>query len=158
MKIPKQLYVTGREYGNYIQGFLHPHEPTSKTDAKKKKTQMEWAYGFYGQAGAYETNDGLVYLSRRNVLFGMYTEGYTLTLADYQPQVWENEPLEGFKIRQSVSRSSTSNKLWQIDDPRGVVFEITTGCMETLLEQGTVSKNEILGKCIWLGNKNLAYA
>ena len=69
-KIPKQIYVVSQnrietEYpipGNWNVrnevdhnfGFLHPHEPNKATDAKRKKTQHDWAYrGMYEKNGEF---------------------------------------------------------------------------------------------------------
>jgi len=59
-KIPAQLFVVSQNRKEYVYpvpgnwevhdeedhnfGFLHPHEPNKATDAKRKQTQMSWAY------------------------------------------------------------------------------------------------------------------
>lgn len=74
----------------------------------------------------------------------------------HPPQVWDNNPLTGFKIEKSVSRYSTSNKLWRILDPRGVEFEISTGCLEQIIEDATILKGGVIdAKCVWMSNKTL---
>lgn len=63
--------------------------------------------------------------------------------------VYDNVPMTGFKIGKSVSRWSTSNKLFRLIDPRGFEVEITTGNLEMLLRDVTVVKGEIQEKCLW---------
>jgi len=62
---------------------------------------------------------------------------------------YENEPLEGFFIAESVARWSTQNKLFRVRDPRGFVVEVPTGNISTLLKYTTVSKGFIQEKCLW---------
>lgn len=62
---------------------------------------------------------------------------------------FDNFPASGFRIVGSVSRWSTSNKLIQVEDPRGFVVEIPTGNLTTLLKHTTVEEGEIKEECIW---------
>jgi hypothetical protein len=157
MKIPKELYVVQKtELCETLPlGFLNGYEPQSKSFPKKKETMFKWAY-----------SDGWHYIfpvEKDGIVFKVFQERkngnveQTLIEAGEQPKIWTNEPMEGFRILTSVSRHATSNKLWRIADPRGIQFEITTGSMEKILEVGTVIKNEIVGKCVWVSNKNLQY-
>ena len=162
MKIPKQLFITAKNSSYYdstknesipeILGFLHPHD-TTKADAKRKKTQLDWAYGdWYILEGKYR------HKGRR---WDIENGGQNVIVWDKQiddsvyPKIWDNVPLSGFRILRSVSRHSTSNKLWRILDPRGIVFEISTGCLEEILLEGSVINGIIQGECVWIGNKNL---
>jgi len=63
--------------------------------------------------------------------------------------VYDNIPLEGFKLGKSVSRWSTSNKLFRLEDPRGFTVEISTGNLEMLMRDVTIVKGVIQGKCVW---------
>lgn len=154
MKIPKQLYVTGRDG----LGFLHPHG-TDKGAEKRRQTQMHWAYNEYSNAKYEFRESGLLWVTNTRWVYNgpgaIHENITTVKPADFQPAIWENEPLEGFTIKDTVSRWTTSNKLWLIHDPRGLDFEITTACMETILATTTVSKRKMLGKFIWVANKNL---
>jgi hypothetical protein len=152
-KIPKELYVTVKipyegEVVDYPLGFLHAHEPHLSTSAKKRDTQESWAY-----SGEIFEQSGKWYRKTFSWKSGQYETQEIET--PYIPRVWTNEPLNGFKILTSVSRYSTSNKLWRILDPRGIQFEITTGCLENLILETDLVKGEIQGKCIWVSNKNL---
>jgi hypothetical protein len=70
------------------------------------------------------------------------------------PKVIDNIPLSGFKIDQFISRSSTSNKVWRILDPRGFILEISTANMEDILMKGSIVKGELIGDYIWDFGKN----
>jgi hypothetical protein len=173
-KLPAELYVTAKlqpfyDNGKIIGydntfGFLNAYEPHKASFAKKRATQEEWAYK--GCIHNYK-------LERRGPLdYPEYwitgEEWATWTantarqkvavdrLADPQPQVWKNDPLRGFKVLNSVTRYSTSNKLWRILDPRNIEFEISTACLETLImEAGILKGGEIDAPCAWMSNKNL---
>lgn len=67
-----------------------------------------------------------------------------------------NEPIDGFEIDKSVSRYSTSNKLWRIKDPRGFILEISTENMEMLLNNCTMDRGVVKGKCIWGSSSKMA--
>ena len=73
---------------------------------------------------------------------------------EYIPEIWDNVPLDGFEIVDTV-RQYGGNKLFRVKDPRGVEFEIKAECLFEILSDGTISKGKILDKCIWLGNKRL---
>jgi hypothetical protein len=155
-KIPKELYVTVKipyegEVVDHPLGFLHDYAPHLASSAKKRETQESWAYG-----GEIFEQDGRWYRK----VFSWTSRQYEVQEIEppYIPRVWKNEPLSGFKILTSVSRYSTSNKLWRILDPRGIQFEITTGCLESLISVTDIVKGEIKGSCIWVSNKNLVLA
>lgn len=163
MKIPKELYVVAQNAlpGELPLGFLHGYEPQSKAFAAKKETMLQWAYTFNVSFPSINEVNGIFHYHQREYTINEAENKYEtkdwLEVAENQPRIWANEPLEGFRILTTVSRYSTSNKLWRIADPRGIQFEITTGSIEKILEVGTVIKNEIVGKCVWVSNKNLQY-
>lgn len=80
---------------------------------------------------------------------------YDYEVEKYKPYVmpeellFDNTPINGFKVVGSVSRWSTSNKLIQIEDPRGFVVEIPTGNLTTLLKHTTITECEVMGECLW---------
>lgn len=166
VRVPKQLFVV-RNKPNGIEpplGFLHEYSPHTATGRKKMQTQFEWAYG----ASSYncevvEENGNWIRRGWQwvwdDVNKRQNKEDFDQIInADWAPAVWDNVPLTGFKIKDTVSRYSTSNKLWKILDPRGVVFEITTEVFENIVLNGTIIKGEIQDECIWLANKNLVLA
>lgn len=165
-KIPKQLYVVAQATVDQVDpvtgqityhknplGFIHAHEPGKTADDKRKSTQHGWAYS--GKK-IYKVGDDWWwsgadwdYKTRTRIPFDSPIP------AGLEPQIWDNDPIEGFKVMKTVSRYSTSNKLWRILDPRGCQFEISTQSFEDIVMNGTIINGEIQGKCVWVSNKNL---
>lgn len=71
-----------------------------------------------------------------------------------EEHVYKNVPMKGFKLGKSVSRWSTDNKLFRLEDPRGFVVEISTGNLEMLMRDVTIVKGEIQEECLWGREKN----
>ena len=160
-KIPKQLFITVKRVEPYNDdpyrfGFLNAYEPTKATFEKKKKTQMDWAYGSSFHS-LWEDRDGVIWTNKSIVEYGYYTKDREIVQVsdDLQPFIFDNVPRTGFKVLRSVSRYSTSNKLWRILDPIGLEFEITTGCFEDIVMNATIINGEIQGECVWVSNKKL---
>jgi hypothetical protein len=174
-KFPKQLYVVSQnrpeyEYpdpGNYQNkietphnfGFLHPHEPHLKPDASRKETQIRWAYS-HGEP--YQIGDQWWIKGNEreydyNTRQWMYHPFDHMMDPRYAPRVWDNEPLTGFQIIDTVNRYR-GNKLFKVMDPRGVEFEITASSLFQLLMDGAVDKGVITVPCLWKANKNLVVA
>lgn len=165
-KAPKQLYVTAKKQPLYENGvvigfetplgFLNAYEPGKTAFEKKRKTQEEWAYGTYLQDFRMEQRGTDFFITGWSWEWSTKTKVQKDEPADPQPQIWDNTPMRGFRIMKSVSRYSTSNKLWRVLDPRGVEFEISTAVLEQLIEDATILKGgEIDAECVWLANKNL---
>jgi hypothetical protein len=166
VKIPKQLYIVSekvidREYSKpdyksftetiHNFGFLHPHEPTLKTDAKRKQTQNDWAYH-----GCPYFQDGVWMVKGSEYNYGnrSYERFDKLIDLEYAPRIWENEPLRGFKIIDTVNRYR-GNKLFKVLDPRGLEFEVTVASLFEIIQSGCIEKGEIKSGCVWKANKNL---
>lgn len=62
---------------------------------------------------------------------------------------YDNSPQEGIKIAGSVSRWSTSNKLFRVEDPRGFTVEIPTSNLSALLQCTTVTNGVVMEPCVW---------
>jgi len=164
-KIPKQLFVTCQKANKFPLGFLHEYSPHTTGGQKKMKTQTDWAYVNSSTIQVVEEN-GVWY--RRGFSHQYFNVGGLLQAVQVPvdeiidqslaPRIWDNVPLEGFTISTTVSRYSTSNKLWRIIDPRGVEFEITTENFEDLVMNTTIKQGEILSPCVWVKNKHLALA
>ncbi len=60
-----------------------------------------------------------------------------------------NTPIEGFTVGQSVSRWTTSNKVFRVKDPRGFEVEIPTDNLAMLLQTCTTTNSVIQEKCVW---------
>jgi hypothetical protein len=170
MKIPAQLFVTQKAaYGGQPRlGFLNVYEPGKVAFEKKKETQLKWAYDRrdYTHTEIVNVVENGVWVTKGVLLtypvpyvsgVPPTRTGFTEVIAN-PPVIWDNVPTVGFKIAKSVSRYSTSNKLWRINDPRGVQFEISTQVFEDLISEVTIIKGEIQEPCIWMGNGKLVAA
>lgn len=61
----------------------------------------------------------------------------------------DNDPIKGIYIGSSVSRWSTSNKLFRVNDPRGFTVEVPTDNIATLLHLTTVTHGVVEEECVW---------
>lgn len=169
-KLPVKLYVTSKDQGTDLPpfGFLHAYEPGKAAFEKRRLTQETWAYHTNSVNGKIEEQNGVWYLVGTRWMYDdtlKYDDpGYRYRAPLHEvlrnpPLIWNNDPLEGFRITKSVSRWSTSNKLWRILDPRGIEFEISTGVLEQIIDDATILKGGVIdAKCIWMANKNLVVA
>lgn len=66
-----------------------------------------------------------------------------------EDDIIDNTPTKGFYVGISVSRWSTSNKLFRVEDPRGFTVEIPTDNLATVLHHTTVIKGVIQEECVW---------
>ena len=168
-KIPKKLIVFPRypDPEETHLGFLHAHTMDAAGE-KRRKTQMEWAYGYGGCYGYTVCYQGEFTLNSVPEKFQngrrVWDRGMNKSQLEYRdvpkeffPQIWDNDPLEGFKILESKSRYSTSNKVWRVLDPRGIVFEIKTMHLEEIMMATDILKGAIVGKCQWAGNSILKF-
>jgi len=119
-----------------------------------KKTQTDWAYG----RSAFK-----VWQKENGEWWSKCTDGWYTTPKvvwerpldpKYAPRIWDNVPLSGFKLVNTVSRER-GNKLFRVMDPRGVEFEITVKSLFRILSEGTVSNGIIMNECVWAKNKDL---
>ena len=172
-KVPDQIYVVSQKRSEYEYpvpgnwnvkneiehnfGFLHPHEPTKATDAKRKHTQHQWAYsGMYEKNGEFwekgvEWIYNPVMHSHANIPYDRPIDPL------YAPKVWDNVPLTGFTLIDTVNRYR-GNKLFKVMDPRGIEFEITVQSLYHILCEGTVSNGLIVDACVWAKGKDLVVA
>ncbi len=166
IKYPPKLYVVTQKQADYNTnaplGFLHAYEPGKAAFEKKRETQINWAYNSLGihdfkleertpdyfiTGFKWERDPSSVSYNSIKVPFR--------ELITNPPMVWDNLPQVGFKVMKSVSRYSTSNKLWRILDPRNVEFEITTDVMEEVINDATIRNGVIENECVWSKNKVL---
>ena len=81
----------------YPLGFMTPYD-TDAAYEKRKSTVVSWTRGTYVQTK--DTSD------------------------DYEGIILDNVPQSGFRIAGSVSRWSTENKAFNVQDPRGFTLQI----------------------------------
>jgi hypothetical protein len=68
---------------------------------------------------------------------------------DIEPRIMDNVPTRGFRLKEVVSRYSTSNKLFRVLDPRGFELEISADNLLELAMNSTIVKGEIVDECVW---------
>lgn len=61
----------------------------------------------------------------------------------------DNVAQSGFKISRNISRWSTSNVVWRIEDPRGFELEISSANMAYLMGNSILDHGTILRELIW---------
>lgn len=74
---------------------------------------------------------------------------YVIPAKNGEEFIADNTPTTGFYVGSSVSRWSTSNKLFRVKDPRGFTVEIPTDNLATLLHHTTVVKGVVQEACVW---------
>jgi hypothetical protein len=126
-------------------GFGARLDPSRPKNVDRVKETLNWAYG-----GGYEDRNGMIWTKH----WDWATRTDEFKPAIHQPVVITNEPLTGFKVTTSVTRSSTANKFWRILDPRGFELEISTANMEELLMTCAIAKGEFIGQYMWDYGKN----
>ncbi len=128
INIPKQLwYVVAPSHEENL-AYMSYYEDNAAFE-KRKTTGMDWAYRsertYNREEYCYE-----------------YLEGVDGVIID-------NTPTTGIYIGSSVSRWSTSNKLFRVQDPRGFTVEVATDNIATLLHLTTVTNGIIQEPCVW---------
>ncbi len=68
---------------------------------------------------------------------------------DLTPLDMENKPTHGFKIVDAVSRYSTSNKKFRVEDPRGFELEIDVYNLLEIIEKHTIVQGAIMEPMLW---------
>lgn len=67
----------------------------------------------------------------------------------FKPIILDNTPVKGFKFGSSVSRWSTSNKWFEVYDPRGFKLQISASNLAMLIGDSEIKRGEILTECVW---------
>lgn len=130
INIPKQIWYVIKPRDDDNLAYMCQYEQTKSGDVasnvlKMQSTGRSWARIYTGET----------YLERIPV------EG--------QEAIADNTPLTGFYVGNSVSRWSTSNKLFRVKDPRNFTVEIPTDNLATLLHHCTVIKGVVQEACVW---------
>lgn len=123
LKFPKQIYVGLRSEGEGVPplGYATPY--TFGADFIKRKENVDsWT-------------------RRKN-----WNRKDIISL---DPLILDNDFIEGFKINDYVSRYTTSNKWFRVEDPRGFELEISAENLIDILVNGTVQNGSIHGAFMW---------
>lgn len=128
--IPKEYYV-GKQYRKaadeyIVLGFATPSEKRDTAFNKRKETVDRWS---------------------KNLDY------YCRDKGEIESEYIVNVPVEGFRISESVRRSSSwngGNVLWRIADPRGFELEISSANLASIIELNGIEKGGyITGKCCY---------
>jgi hypothetical protein len=156
---PKQLYigVENRQDFSTVDfplAFATPYA-TDKAFANRKDSvdkwvgdgkTVEWLYNPDGsrQEEEYHYKDGL-----GNARIQKRHKNVVKQTGFHVPEVIDNIPQTGFSIGKAVSRYSTSNKWFEISDPRGFTLQINAYNLVDLMMNGTIINGNIDGEYIW---------
>lgn len=139
IKIPKQFYKGQRLKG---LAFITP-EGTDQAATNRKKTVDTWANQVSG-----EWQDNPEYDAEKNPY--VRRQIYVHTGTDTSTyETFDNVPVEGFILSHSVSRWSTSNKWFEITDPRGFRIQIAADNLVQVLQHGAIRKGKFTGKYVY---------
>jgi len=123
IKFYEKFYYGYRPNGNdrLPLGFATPYEDNAAF-RKRQKTVDEWVSGRWGRNQEPLGKTGMIF---------------------------ENVPMKGFSVADVVSRWTTSNKLYRVDDPRGFQLEINTDNLLRLIDRTTIVRGEIQDELVW---------
>lgn len=133
----------------------------------------EFYVGFKAQGGnslplAFLTPfDGTAAFKKRKETVDSWATTYGVVNGKYQKEAGipainvKNEPLDGFKVAESVKRTggwNSGNVVWRIEDPRGFEWEIPSPNLAQIITQTGISAGGVInGRCIIgrLGSTNI---
>lgn len=148
IKIAKQLFIVKGVDRSDDLAYMCPYEVSKENTpltniAKMMETGRTWAK-LESQAVWKKDSEGkIIYENGRCVL------DYRTEPRYGEESIYDNSPIEGVYVGSSVSRWSTSNKLFRVKDPRGFTVEIPTDNLATLLHHTTVVKGVVQESCVW---------
>lgn len=147
IKISDKIWYVLKPEHNDELAYMCPYDTNKEGEAlsnvaKMQATGRSWASSRIVEykkddKGRIERDENNRYITTRDE----YVKG-TEAIAD-------NTPTTGFYVGSSVSRWSTSNKLFRVKDPRGFTVEIPTDNLATLLHHTTVVKGVVQEECVW---------
>jgi hypothetical protein len=147
IKISDKIWYVLKPEHNDELAYMCPYDTNKEGEAlsnvvKMQSTGRSWASSRIVEykkddKGQIERDENNQYITTRDE----YVKG-TEAIAD-------NTPTTDFYVGSSVSRWSTSNKLFRVKDPRGFTVEIPTDNLATLLHHTTVVKGVVQEQCVW---------
>lgn len=149
IQIHKQIwYVTKPDHSDelaYMCQYLtgKDGEPLSNV-SKMQSTGRSWAGT--GSQNVWKTDEKGNYIRDENQRLII---DHVIPPKTGQEFIADNTPTTGFYVGSSVSRWSTSNKLFRVKDPRNFTVEIPTDNLATLLHHTTVVKGVVQEACVW---------
>jgi hypothetical protein len=172
-KPPEKLYVVVRTDGNKnTLGNLWAYNPARSTFPSKKRQLDAWAYNYLTWGDHYihdmeieDHGNGLVFLvGYREVRNPSYSKspGQPIRLKiphrellEKPPQIWDNVPTYGFKLREPAP-STKPTQLWRVVDPRGIEFELSAVELQQIIQDAQILKGGVIdAKCVWQASRKL---
>jgi hypothetical protein len=149
IKISEKLWYVIKSQHEENLAYMCPYDETKEGNATSGVSKMQATGRSWARIGAqkvYKRTDSGDYVrdENRNPIVD-----YIEPAKEGFEAVVDNSPLEGFYVGCSVSRWSTSNKLFRVKDPRGFTVEIPTDNLATLLHHTTVVNGVVQEACVW---------
>ena len=120
-------------------GFATPHG-TDSASRKRRETVDNWVGGRFDYPVDPVTYKHQIDASGKRIV---------IDNGIYNGNVIKNEPLEGFQFERSVSRWSTSNKWFEINDPRGFTLQISAENLGEILLTAAIDQGKLKGRYVW---------
>lgn len=144
----KIWYVIKPEHEDEL-AYMCPYEETKdgvplSGVAKMQSTGRSWAK--IHPQNVYKMDDNNIHVRDEQ---GRAIIDYVKPAKEGEEFISDNSPIDGFYIGSSVSRWSTSNKLFRVKDPRGFTVEVPTDNIATLLHHTTVVNGFVQEQCVW---------
>lgn len=150
INIPKQIYV-GAERGKPFNTVEPPLAFAANAEAEGLEKRLETMRTWMGPPRERRVVDGR-YVSDENGR-AIYDD-----IENYQgPVLLDNIPQSGFTFEKSVSRWTTSNKWFTINDPRGFQLQIAADNLGDIILNSGVVKGELQGEYVWARNKGTVF-
>lgn len=154
LNIPDQIYVQTKErqpFNTENPPLAFATQVSNDSAFKKRKDTVDhWSGPTYRSVPKKDADGNLVmrtdypnhpeYVREENPM----TEGHIL----------DNTPLSGFTFEKSVSRWTTSNKWFTINDPRGFQLQIAADNLGDIIINSGILKGELQGEFVWSKNKS----
>lgn len=153
IKISKQIwYIVKPEHSDEL-AYMCPYETNKDGEplsniAKMQATGISWARVNSQNVYKLKPNSTSSYDYEKDE-DGRVIIDHVIPAKNGEGFVVENIPTKGFYVGSSVSRWSTSNKLFRVKDPRNFTVEIPTDNLATLLHHTTVVKGVVQEACVW---------
>lgn len=151
LAVPESLYVGIQSRGSFNTetfplGFATPYG-TNAEFTKRKDTVDDWAApGRITRVYRRDEQNNLIPDPERGAGYWLYDD---VDKGEYNGTVIDNTLTEGFTFEKSVSRWSTSNKWFTINDPRGFSLQITAENLGDIIVHSSIVNGELQGKYVW---------
>lgn len=152
LSVPDQLYVQTKDrvpfnVNNPPLAFA-TQLGTDKAFQKRKETVDNWSGNTYRYVDKVDADGNKVMRKDYPTLVEQVREDHPMT----DGHILDNVPQSGFTFEKSVSRWTTSNKWFAINDPRGFQLQIAADNLGDILINAGVIGGELQGEFVWAKN------